>query len=135
MMHGRGKSDGRVVPTKSANATALQRRSGSHGKPYTGTQGETPEPAKGEPTAERSRGGDGAESVEGRRPAKGNTDRQNASRTQSRTDAPSALDRVRRVAARQKDAKFTALLHHVTIDRLRVAFLSIKRRQPQAWTV
>ena len=128
MMHGRGKSDGRVVPTKSANATALQRRSGSHGKPYTGTQGETPEPAKGEPTAERSRGGDGAESVEGRRPAKGNTDRQNASRTQSRTDAPSALDRVRRVAARQKDAKFTALLHHVTIDRLRAAFLSIKRK-------
>jgi len=32
------------------------------------------------------------------------------------------------VAARQKDAKFTALLHHVTIDRLRAAFLSIKRK-------
>ena len=128
MMHGRGKSDGRVVPAKSANAAELQRRPGSQGKPYTGTKGETPETAKGEPTAERSRGGDGAESVEGRRPAKGNTDRQNAFRTQSRTDAPSALDRVRRVAARQKDAKFTALLHHVTIDRLRAAFLSIKRK-------
>ena len=128
MMHGRGKSDGRVLPTKSANAAALQRRPRSQGEPYTGTKGETPEPAKGEPTAKWSRGGDGAESVEGRRPAKGNTDRQNAPRTQSRTGAPSALARVRRVAARQKDAKFTALLHHVTIDRLRAAFLSIKRK-------
>jgi retron-type reverse transcriptase len=31
------------------------------------------------------------------------------------------------VAARQKDARFTALLHHVTVDRLREAFLGLKR--------
>jgi len=126
-MHGRGKSDGRVLPAKSANVAPLRRKPGSQGEPYTGTQGETPDTAKGGPKAERPRGDDGAESVEGRRPAKGNTDRQNAHRTQSRTRAPSALDRVRRVAARQKDAKFTALLHHVTVDRLREAFLNLKR--------
>jgi hypothetical protein len=31
------------------------------------------------------------------------------------------------MAARQKNAKFTALLHHVTVDRLCEAFLSLKR--------
>jgi RNA-directed DNA polymerase len=126
MTHGREKSDGRVVPAKRANA-ASHRRPGSHGEPYTGTKGETPDTAKGRPTAEWTRGGGQAEPVEGRRPAKGNTDRQNATRTQSRIPANNALDRVRRVAVRQKDARFTALLHHVTVDRLREAFLSLKR--------
>ncbi len=35
--------------------------------------------------------------------------------------APSALDRVRRVARQDKDVRFTALLHHVDVDRLRAA--------------
>ncbi len=43
----------------------------------------------------------GAEVVEGRGLAKGNTDKQNASRTQSRTHGvPSALDRVREAVER-----------------------------------
>jgi hypothetical protein len=36
--------------------------------------------------------------------------------------APSALDRVRLVAQQDKDARFTALLHHVSLDRLRAAY-------------
>ena len=40
--------------------------------------------------------------------------------------APSALDRVRRVAQKDKDAKFTALLHHVDVDRLRAAYLALR---------
>ncbi len=40
-------------------------------------------------------GSPAAEVVEGRRPAKGNTEEQNAPRTQRRTSAPNALDRVR----------------------------------------
>jgi RNA-directed DNA polymerase len=68
------------------------------------------------------------EVVEGRSPAKGNTREQNASRTQNRTSAPSALDRVREVARKDRKVKFTALLHHVTIDRLRNAFLEIKHK-------
>jgi group II intron reverse transcriptase/maturase len=37
----------------------------------------------------------------------------------------SALDRVREVARGDKDARFTALLHHVDIDRLRAAYRAI----------
>jgi RNA-directed DNA polymerase len=39
------------------------------------------------------------------------------------------LDRVREVARRDKDARFTALLHHVDVDRLRAAYRAIS---PQA---
>jgi group II intron reverse transcriptase/maturase len=68
-----------------------------------------------------------SEAVEGRGLAKGNTGEQNASRTQCRTSAPSALDRVREAAARNKGMRFTALLHHVGIDRLRTAFRALKK--------
>ena len=55
-----------------------------------------------------------AEPVEERRLTKGNTGQQNASRTQGRDDgASSALERVRRVAQKDRKARFTALLHHV----------------------
>ena len=71
--------------------------------------------------------GPAAEVAEGRDPIKGNTDGQNASRTQSRTDAHSALERVRKAAKADKTKRFTALLHHVTVDRLREAYLSSKK--------
>ncbi|MBD3334300.1 MAG: group II intron reverse transcriptase/maturase [Candidatus Eisenbacteria bacterium] len=68
------------------------------------------------------------ETVEGRGPVKGNTVEQNAPRTQSRTGcAPSALDRVRQAAARDRKLRFTSLLHHVSVDRLREAYFSTKR--------
>ena len=38
----------------------------------------------------------------------------------------SGLDRVREVARRDKDARFTALLHHVDEDRLRAAYRAIR---------
>src|SRR5215216_1414050 len=38
---------------------------------------------------------------------------------------PSALDRVRRVARQDKDVRFTALLHHVDVDRLREAYWAL----------
>lgn len=69
-----------------------------------------------------------AEVMEGRGLAKGNAEQQNALRTQSRESAHRALDRVRQVARRDKDVKFTALLHHVTVDRLRDAFFGLKKR-------
>ena len=68
-----------------------------------------------------------AEAVEGRDPIKGNTGEQNASRTQSRTDAHSALERVRKAAKTDKKRRFTALLHHVSVDRLREAYLTSKK--------
>ena len=69
-----------------------------------------------------------AEVVEGRELAKGNVSQQNAPRTQSRTSAPSALDRVRQAARRDKEAKFTALLHHVTPERLKAVFSELKKK-------
>lgn len=69
-----------------------------------------------------------AEGVEGRGLAKGNGVWQNTSRTQSRNEGVShALDRVRQVARRDKSERFTALLHHVTLESRRVAFLSLRR--------
>jgi len=38
------------------------------------------------------------------------------------------LDRVRDAARQRKKEKFTALLHHVTVDLLKDAFLALKRR-------
>jgi group II intron reverse transcriptase/maturase len=68
-----------------------------------------------------------AEGVEGRRLAKGNSPGCNASRTQSRTNAPSALERVRLAARENRKLRFTALLHHVyDVGRLREAYLALK---------
>jgi len=122
------KSDGRVVPAKPPNKGGSRTASGQGG-PYTGTKVETPDTAKGRPTARRPEADPSAEAVEERRPAKGNTVQQNAPRTQSRSScATSALDRVREAAKRDRETRFTALLHHVTIDRLRTAFSSLKRK-------
>lgn len=69
-----------------------------------------------------------AEAVEGSTPAKGNPPERNTLRTQGRTGVPSALERVRKAAKRDKKQRFTALLHHVyDIERLRSAYLGIKR--------
>lgn len=127
MMNGRGESDSCILPAKPVNA-ASHRRTWSHGEPYSGTKGETLETAKGEPKASRAGGVGDGESVEGRQLAKGNTVEQNAPRTQGRTRASSALDRVREVARKDRNARFTALLHHVTVERLRAAFFQLKRK-------
>jgi RNA-directed DNA polymerase len=69
-----------------------------------------------------------AEGTEGRGLAKGNLLEQNASRTPSRTDAPSALERVRQAAKKDKKLRFTALLHHIyNRDTLRMAYFSLKK--------
>jgi RNA-directed DNA polymerase len=72
--------------------------------------------------------GPAAEATEGRELAKGNSPERNAFRTQSREDAPSALERVRQAATRDKKQRFTALFHHIyDVERLRAAFLLIKK--------
>src|SRR5262249_49860006 len=68
-----------------------------------------------------------AETVEERGVAKGNAPERNALRTQSREGAPSALERVRQIARRDRKQRFTALLHHVyDIDRLRRAYYGLR---------
>jgi len=73
-------------------------------------------------------GAPAAEAMEGRRLAKGNTEEQNVPRTQRRTSTLSALERVREAARRDRKKRLTALLHHVTIDRLKVACLALQRK-------
>jgi len=69
-----------------------------------------------------------AEGMEGRGLAKGNPLERNALRTQSRTRAHSALERVREAAKKNKKQRFTALFHHVySIDQLRLAYYELKR--------
>jgi len=92
VMHGREKSDGRVVPVKLPN---------------------------------NAQGGV-AEAVEERRPAKGNAVSETRSGPSAGQGALSGLGRVRRVAQRDKEARFTALLHHVDVDRLRAAYWALE---------
>ena len=70
-----------------------------------------------------------AEVVEGRGLAKGNTDSKARAGLRAGLDVSPALDRVREVARQDKQARFTALLHHVDLDRLRAAYRAIR---PQA---
>src|ERR1700736_5820697 len=67
-----------------------------------------------------------AEPVEPRAGAKGNASQQSTNRTQGRERVSQALERIRQAAQRKKE-KFTALLHHISIDSLRMAFFAVKR--------
>ena len=52
----------------------------------------------------------------------------NSYRTQSRESEPNGLLRVREAAKKDKKAQFTALLHHVTIEQLRISYQSLQRQ-------
>ena len=66
-----------------------------------------------------------AEAVEERGLAKGNTAGKTRPGHRAGSGASNALDRVRQVARQDKEARFTALLHHVDLDRLRAAYWAI----------
>jgi RNA-directed DNA polymerase len=68
-----------------------------------------------------------AESLEGRGPAKENIEQPTPPRTQSRTSESRGLLGVREIARKDKKARFTALLHHVTVARLQDSFYALKR--------
>jgi len=103
-MYVRGESDGSVVPKNPSN------------------EGEGQRLDQGHPEAQPKERG------EGREPVKGNAQQTAATRTQSRTVASNGLSGVRRRARLDKRARFTALLHHVTVDLLRDGFLALKRQ-------
>jgi hypothetical protein len=67
--------------------------------------------------------------AEERGPAKGNTASTTHPGRSAGSGVPSGLERVREVARRDRKARFTALLHHVSIERLRAAYRAIR---PQA---
>lgn len=70
-----------------------------------------------------------AEFMERRPPAKGNPGQTTMTGTQRPDVASSGLDRVREAAKRDKELRFTNLLHHVTVEWLESAY---RRLNPKA---
>jgi group II intron reverse transcriptase/maturase len=104
MMHEHGKSDRRVVPTKSPNKGA--------GKPPQG---------KARPKL--------AEAVEGRRLTKSNPQQRTMLRTQRRVGMSPELERIRQAASRDRKMRFTALFHHVyRLETLKRAYFSLNAK-------
>jgi RNA-directed DNA polymerase len=73
-------------------------------------------------------GNSSAESGEGRPLIKENVRQPNTSLTQSGGRVSQGLAGVRKAAGNNKEMKFTALLHHLTIELLRESFYSLKRK-------
>jgi retron-type reverse transcriptase len=69
----------------------------------------------------------GAEAAEQRAGTEGNAEQQRTYRTQSRKRVTQALNRVRQAARQRKQERFTALLHHVNVDTLRLGFYALQR--------
>src|SRR5713101_2696995 len=67
-----------------------------------------------------------AELAEPRAGAEGNVSQQSTGRAQYRGTVSQALERIRQAARQRKKEKFTALLHHVSIDHLEEAFFELK---------
>src|SRR5215472_10666560 len=102
MIHGREKSDSTVVATK---------------------------PTKTAETIVRAQHDDGkaVEPVERRAGTKRNADEQSTLRAQDRNRVSQALGRIRQVARQRKKERFTALLHHISVNCLRMAFFALRR--------
>ena len=69
-----------------------------------------------------------AEAGEGRPPTKRNVQQTATIGTQSPANVSTGLERVREAARRDKDERFTALLHHITVNLLRESYDGLKRR-------
>jgi RNA-directed DNA polymerase len=69
-----------------------------------------------------------AEAVEERPETKENTVQPDTCPTQSGISVPQGLRGVRERARREKKEKFTALLHHLTVDLLRESYFALQRR-------
>lgn len=69
-----------------------------------------------------------AEMTEGSTPTEGNEMQGNTHQTQGWESVQTKLQLIREMARREKEKKFTALLHHIyNIDTLREAYLNLKR--------
>jgi RNA-directed DNA polymerase len=84
-------------------------------------------PANKPETAKADLWGGWAEPEEPREGTEGNTGEQHTRRTPSRASVSQGLERVREAARKRKKERFTALLHHVTIDLLKDAYSWLKR--------
>src|SRR5260370_5087010 len=104
MMNGGEKSDSATVAIRT-NADGIRREKRTN--------------KAGEPVAEP---------VEPRAGTKGNAEQGGTLRTPGRAGASHALDRVRQAAKERKKERFTALLHHITVDMLKEAFFDLRKK-------
>jgi RNA-directed DNA polymerase len=72
-------------------------------------------------------GSPSAEAVEGRTSPEGNGGETAAARTLRRDTASIGLAGVRRAARQSKSVRFTALLHHITVDLLEQSYCALER--------
>jgi RNA-directed DNA polymerase len=68
-----------------------------------------------------------AELVEPRTGTKGNADQQSTRQAQDWESVSQALARIRHAAKLRKKERFTSLLHHVSVDLLRLSFFALKK--------
>jgi RNA-directed DNA polymerase len=88
-------------------------------------RGKSDGPVVPEKPSNNAQGG-AAEAVEESGPAKGNAASATRSGRRAGVSVPSELDRVREVAQKDREARFTALLHHVSVERLRAAYWALR---------
>jgi len=69
----------------------------------------------------------GSEAGERRAGTEGNAGQRSTRRAQHRDRVAQGLDRIRQAAKERKEARFTALLHHVSVEHLREAFYALRR--------
>jgi RNA-directed DNA polymerase len=96
-------------------------------KPVMHDRGKSDDPVVPAKLPNNAQGG-AAEAVEGRGSPKGNATGKTRPGRSAGQGVSSELGRVRELARRDKDVRFTALLHHVDVDRLRAAYLALRPR-------
>jgi len=126
-MPGNSMRENRETPPLSGSSRSDRLEKAISHEPSMHVGGESDEqvvPTKQPNNGERS----SAEAAEGSCSTKGNTEEKHTLRTQSRERVSQGLGGVREVARRDKKQKFTALLHHVTVDLLRDSYYALKRQ-------
>jgi len=124
-MHGHSTRENRETPpTRAAAARRVEKGMSPKSTMHVGGESD----GRVVPTKCPNNGGQPpAEGMEGRRPTKENIEQPTPLRTQSRSSESRGLPGVREVARKDKQTRFTALLHHVTVARLQESFYSLKR--------
>jgi group II intron reverse transcriptase/maturase len=126
-MLGNSMRENRETPLASGSSTPDRLEKATSYKASMYDSGESDEqvvPAKRSNNEEQS----SAEGVEGSCSTEGNTEETRTLRTPGRERVSQGLPGVREAARRDKKQKFTALLHHVTVDLLRDSYSSLKRK-------
>ncbi len=126
-MRGISMRENRDIPRSPACGDGRAGRAGkADGRnPVMDDRGKSDDPAVPAKPVNNAQGG-AAESVKERGSAEGNAASETRSGLRAGPSAPSELDRVRQAAQKDKEARFTALLHHVDVDRLRAAYWAIR---------